>query len=304
MAERDVAGLTSVIVVAANSGPLLRECARRVLASNVAVELLVVDNASDDGEVEALQTAHAGDSRLRVWRNAANLGFGPACNRAAGYARGDALLILNPDCLIEPDTIARLRVLAAQSPTTGVIGVRVCDADGHAERAVRRRDPQLRRALMTLTGLSRWQPRWPALAGIEMPSPPSGIDLEPVEAVSGACLFLARAAFRAIGGFDEAYFLHCEDLDLCRRMRDSGRAVLYADGVRVQHQQGSSSRSRPLFVARHKHRGMWRYFRRFDPAADNPLLRVLVYAGIWAHFGVRAPQLAWRQWRSGRHAQS
>ena len=93
----------------------------------------------------------------------------------------------------------------------------------------------------------------------------------------------------ALGGFDEGYFLHCEDLDLCRRARDAGLAVLYVPTLSVRHEQGSSSFRRPLFVSRHKHRGMWRYFRKFDPAARNPVLKGLVCCGIWAHFALLAP---------------
>jgi GT2 family glycosyltransferase len=120
------------------------------------------------------------------------------------------------------------------------------------------------------------------------------------EAVSGALMLLPKAVFDAVGGFDEGYFLHCEDLDLCRRVRDAGHAVLLAGGIRVVHARGGSSRRRPLFVSWHKHRGMWRWFRRFDPAARHPLLVPLVWAGLWAHFALTAPRLAWSGWRVRR----
>lgn len=282
-------GLTSVVIVTADSGPLVRECVRRVLASDAAHEIVLVDNASSDGEIDEIVSRHSGDVRLRVLRNAENIGFGPACNRGAAIARGDALLFLNPDCLIYADTISRLLAVAARHADAGVIGVRVEDADGNPERAMRRRDPTLRRALMTLSGLARFESRHAALAGISMAESRAGIDVEAVDAVSGACLFLPRAAFDAVGGFDEAYFLHCEDLDLCRRVRDSGHRALFVDAIHVRHEQGSSSRRRPAFVARHKHRSMWRYFTKFDPAARSVPLRALVWLGIWAHYYVQAP---------------
>ena len=113
--------------------------------------------------------------------------------------------------------------------------------------------------------------------------------VEYVEAVSGACMFLPRRVFDALGGFDEGYFLHVEDLDLCRRVRDAGYAVAIAHAVKARHVQGSSSRRRPLFVAWHKCRGMWRYFRKFDPAARNVVLRGIVFAGLWLRFALMAP---------------
>lgn len=292
------AGLTSVVVVAADSGPLLADCVACVLASTAAVELILVDNASADGQPQAVAARHAGDHRLRLIENGANLGFGPACNRGARVAAGDALLFLNPDALIASDTIARLRAVLAADPRCGLVGACVREADGRIARAVRRRDPMLRRALATATGLSRWESRWPALAGVEQAPPAAAVDVEDVEAVSGACLLLPRDLYERLGGFDEGYFLHCEDLDLCRRLRDAGCRVVLAATVDIAHAQGSSSRHRPLFVARHKHRGMWRYFVTFDPAARNPLLRMLVWLGIWGHFALRAPLLWWRTRRA------
>jgi GT2 family glycosyltransferase len=289
-----VAGLTSVVVVAADSGPLLQACIDSALASQSPVEVILVDNASSDGEVERAQSRHAADARLRVLRNEANLGFGPACNRGAALARGDALLFLNPDCELRVDTVPGLRRALQENPRIGVLGVTVCNPDGSPARGNRRRDPCLSRALASLSGLSRWASRWPALAGVEMPPGNAGDPVESVEAISGACMAMPRAAFERIGGFDEAYFLHVEDLDLCRRARDAGLVVAIAHPLRVVHAQGSSSRSRPLFVARHKHRGMWRYFLRFDPAARNPLLRSLVWLGLWSHFLLVTPLLAGR----------
>lgn len=295
MRDPNTSGLTSVIVVTANSGPLSVQCVERVLTSTAAVELIVFDNASVDGQTALIDSRFGGDARLRIVRNQRNIGFGAACNRAAATANGDWLLILNPDCLLEPDTIARLRAVASTRPQAGLFGVRVVDPDGAGERASRRRDPNLWRALSTISGLSRFEKRWPALAGIEMPKRTTEMALEPVDAVSGACLFVHTEVFDAIGGFDEEYFLHCEDLDLCRRVRNAGFEVVHVASITLRHEQGSSSQWLPLFVSRHKHRGMWRYFRKFDPAARNPLLRGLICFGIWAHFLILAPLHGWRQ---------
>src|SRR5690242_4969447 len=91
----------SVIIVAADSGPSLRDCVSRALASTVPVELVVVDNASRDGLPQVLARACEHDGRVRFIYNHANVGFGPAVNAGARQAHGDALLILNPDCLLE-----------------------------------------------------------------------------------------------------------------------------------------------------------------------------------------------------------
>src|SRR5256885_6068908 len=105
----NVPGLTSVVVVACNSGALLAECIASVLGSSAPVDVIVSDNASSDGSIQAIQTRWP---ELRALCNGSNLGFGPGCNRGAAQARGDMLLFLNPDCSAQPDTIARLRARA------------------------------------------------------------------------------------------------------------------------------------------------------------------------------------------------
>lgn len=295
MTER-VADLTSVIVVACDSGPLLVDCVASVLASSVPVEAIISDNASRDGSIEALSSRWPHEPRLQILRNGANLGFGAGCNRGAALARGNMLLFLNPDCRVESDTIARLR--AHMDARIGVLGAMIVDAGGKPESASRRRDPLLRRCLMTALRLARWEARWPVLAGITAPGQPDPPPREDVEAVSGALMLVPRAAFEQIGGFDEVYFLHFEDLDLCRRMRTAGWRVACANDVRVVHAKGTSSRARPFFVALHKHRGMWRWFVKFDPAARNPLLRALVWAGIWSHYLCMSPLYTWRWLRA------
>jgi N-acetylglucosaminyl-diphospho-decaprenol L-rhamnosyltransferase len=282
----------SVIVVCADSGPSLRDCARRALDSAVPLELIVIDNGSTDGMPQSIEHAHAADSRLKVIYNHANLGFGPAVNRAAAAAKGEHLLVLNPDCLLEPDTLTRMLDTLDEYPQAGIVGAVVCAADGTPDPASYRRDPLLRQALATLLG---------ARGGMNIEGDiPTGVVT--AEAVSGALMLLPRKVFEQLGGFDETYFLHCEDLDLCRRARDAGYTVLLAGDVRVLHGKGGSSRHRPVFVSRHKHRGMWRWFRKFDPAARNPLVAGAVWLGIWTHFAMQVPGQLWRLAKASRRA--
>jgi len=270
----------SVIVVSADSGPLVRDCVRRLLGTTLALEVILVDNGSNDGIPQAIGRAYAGDTRLTVIYNRANLGFGPAMNIGASKARGVALLLLNPDCLVTENDLRRLLEVQKDNPRAGVIGAVVCDEDGCPDPASWRRDPLLRRALNTV-----------------FHRPGEGINIREeipetviqAEAVSGALMMMPRVVFNRIGGFDQDYFLHCEDLDLCRRVRDMDYEVLLAGDVRVVHAKGTSSVHRPVFVSRNKHRGMWRWFRKHDPAARNPIVAGIVWVGIWAHYLLQIP---------------
>ncbi len=288
-----VRGLTSIVIVAADSGADLGVCIECALGSTLSIEIVVSDNASRDGSVDSIAARWQADSRMRILHNVQNLGFGAGCNRAAAIARGDALLFLNPDCRVEADTLARLRALLVDD--IGLIGAAIVDSNGTPEPASRRRDPLLCRAVLSKTGLARLGARWPALQGIDLPV---AIPVQNVDIVSGALMLLPRAVFDRIEGFDEKYFLHCEDMDLCRRVRDAGLRVVCANDVPVVHAKATSSRARPFFVAFHKHRGMWRWFVKFDPAAHNLFLRALVWSGLWAHYILLAPRFAWRWCRA------
>ena len=270
----------SVIVVSADSGPALRACVDEILASSLSLELILIDNDSRDGVPSAIERAHEHETRLKVIYNRRNLGFGPAVNLAARQAHGEALLVLNPDCLLPEQAVRRLLDVLNERPRAGLIGAVVCDAEGHVDPASRRRDPLLKRSLNSMLGLAGEAVN----VGGDIPA-----EVIEVEAVSGAVMLMERSLFTRIGGFDENYFLHCEDLDLCRRVRDIGYQVLLAGDVHVLHGKGSSSRHRPVFVSRHKHRGMWRWFKSYDPAAANPLLAALVWLGIWSHFLLKIP---------------
>jgi GT2 family glycosyltransferase len=277
--------ITSVVIVAADSGKDLTVCVENVLASSAPAEVVVSDNASSDGSVDALEVRWPDEARLRILRNGKNLGFGAGCNRGAALARGDALLFLNPDCRVEPNTIARLRGFL--QPGIGLLGAAIVAADGTPEPASRRRDPLLHRVAMGMIGLG----------GVNVAEDTT--DVQSADIVSGAAMLLPRAVFERVGGFDEGYFLHCEDMDLCRRVRDAGLRVACINAVRIVHAKGTSSRARPFFVAAHKRRGMWRWFTKFDPAARNPLLRAVAFCGLWARYLLTTPQLAW-SWLTAR----
>ncbi|MDW8478941.1 MAG: glycosyltransferase family 2 protein [Xanthomonadales bacterium] len=279
----------AAVVVACDSGPWLAECVRRLLASEPAVEVLVVDNASRDGSIERLPPG------VRLLRSARNLGFAAACNLGAQASTAPFLAFVNPDALVERDTLARLLAKIRGRREIGLVGAMLVDGEGRADPACRRHDPTPWRALMTLTGLSRLRRRFPALAGIEADPVPMPEDLEYPDAVSGALMLMPRRAFAAVGGFDEDYFLHGEDLDLCRRLRRAGLRVALAADVKAVHLRGTSSRRRRLFVAWHKHRGMLRYFRRFERERMPLGTRWTVPLAIWGGFLLRLPALLLRE---------
>ena len=260
-------GAIVAVIVTHNSAETIGECLQRLCAAGDVAEIRVVDNASGDGTLEIVQRHALADPRLRFVANPDNPGFAVACNQGAADSRAPWLAFVNPDCFAEPDSLQRLREHAA-SLGDALVGADLVGEDGVRDAAARRRDPDFAAML-----------REPSRAnlGVAMDAQ----SLQRVDAVSGALLLLPRTLFERIGGFDPGYRLHAEDLDLCRRVRAAGATVACANDVPVVHVRGVSSRSRPLFVEWHKHRGLWRYYRKFDAKHDGIVTRAVVFAMIW-----------------------
>ena len=272
----------AVVVVAYDSEETLDECLSRLRAAQDVEEIRVVDNASRDASIDLVQRHALADPRLRFIANPDNPGFAVACNQGAAASTAPWLAFVNPDCFIEADTLARLRG-AALTLGDALVGGVLRGEDGALDAAARRRDPDFAAMLRSRGARELSIQRDPARP------------LQQVDAISGALMLLPRALFARIGGFDEGYRLHAEDLDLCRRARQSGGVVAIANEVEVLHVRGVSSRARPLFVEWHKHRGLWRYFRRFEATRRGRLIRAAVFAMIWGRFPLAALRAALRR---------
>ena len=274
----------AAIVVTHRSAATIDDCLSRLRAAAGVAQVRVVDNGSDDDTVAIVQRHAAADARVHFVANPDNPGFAIACNQGARDSDAPWLAFVNPDCLVEPDSLQRLRAHGSQLDGNALLGVDLVDEDGVRDPAARRRDPGFAAMLRSPAAASL------GVAGNDAQS------LQQVDAVSGALLLLPRTLFDRIGGFDEAYRLHAEDLDLCRRVRMTGAAVVVANDVRVLHLRGVSSRSRPLFVEWHKHRGLWRYFRKFEAPRHGWFTRCAVFAMIWGRF----PYAALRAWSAAQ----
>ena len=258
---------TDVVIVAFNSGDWLARAVDCALAAEGVDTIWVVDNGSSDGSVSALSA-----QRVRCICNPQNLGFAKAANIGWRASQAEQILFLNPDCELARTSVSQLSLLLAQPLNAGIVSAQLLNSDGSLQAASLRLDPTPGRAIFEALG---WRSR-----GIHLnaPSPPAVIE---VDACSGALMLMPRAVLEQCQGFDEGYFLHCEDLDLCRRVRGLGFHVLVDTRIEVPHAKGTSSASVARLVIDAKYHGMLRYFEKFDRAQTPAWLRVLVYAGAW-----------------------
>ena len=279
--------MISMIVVNYNSGSMLAECVQSALPQ--VCEILVVDNASSDSSIEVCARQFADEPRLRILHNKANLGFAAACNIGFKGGTGEFVLFLNPDCKLDEGAVSELLRTLQGDAAVGMVGGFLANPDGSEQGGGRRAVPTPWRSFVRAFGLSRLANRWPKLFVDfylhKQPLPDRPIE---VEAISGACMLVKREAIEDVGLWDESYFLHCEDLDWCMRFRQKGWKVMFVPSARVQHVHGGCSRSCPIFVEWHKHKGMMRFYRKFFRHQYPGVLMMLVEAGVWLRFGLVA----------------
>ena len=281
----DTRECVTAITVNYNGGPVLRGLVDSLRGQPELARVVVVDNASQD---QSLAGVEAGE-RLALVRNDSNRGFAAACNQGAAQADSRYLLFVNPDCRVPPGALQRLVEVLDTHPEVGMVGPLVLNSDGSEQRGCRRFLPDPRRALMRVLHLHR-PDRDGKVAGFDLTGTPLPEQPVPVEAISGACLLIRRELFQRLQGWDEGYFLHCEDLDLCMRMKQAGYSVLFVPDVAVSHAQGASSRRRPVFVLWQKHRGMWRYYSKFLKAGYPAWFNAMVWGGIWTRAVALTPR--------------
>jgi GT2 family glycosyltransferase len=276
----------AAVIVNYNSGAELHAALQSIAGDLEAFawEAVVVDNASWDGSDVA---AEAFAPRVRLVRNADNVGFGRGVNQGVRTTTAPLVLVLNPDCQLRPGAVAAMHRELDAHDGCAVVGPRILDPDGSVQGSARG-DPDMLTGVFGRTGALRR-----LLPGLRVASRNvvtdeamrSGASSTVVDWVSGACMLLRRDAFEAVGGFDERYFLYWEDADLCRRLRARGFHVRYVPGAVAVHRVGQSSRTAQAASVRAFHASAYRYYAtHVAPAAFSPkrlLARVLLAARCW-----------------------
>jgi GT2 family glycosyltransferase len=279
--------ICDVVIVNFNAGKFLSDAVASSLQSSAVKHVFIVDNASTDKSLDLLPVK-AGE-QLTIVHNATNLGFAAACNIGLARSETEYILLLNPDCSVQPGAVERLIDVLRSSDSVGICGPLLLNPDGSEQAGGRRVVPTPWRSLVRV--LELWRLRWLApgvfsdFALHRTPLPDHPID---VDSISGACMMVRRAALGDVGPLDEEYFLHCEDLDWCMRFRQRGWRVVFVPDAKVVHEKGVSSANRLLITELHKHRGMIRFYRKFFRTSYPTAVFGLAIIGVWIRFIVIA----------------
>jgi len=280
-----------VIIVNYNAAETIVSCIQSVLAAGEPAEITLYDNASSDDSMQRARKLFANLDHVEIIQGTENIGFSRAINAVAQSAGEQYLLFLNPDCELLTGALGLLKEALDEHPAAALAGPLVVDRSGAVQKGTLRRFPDPWKSFLSVSGLWRLGRRFPVFRGVEHDHSELPEKTTEAEAVSGPCMLLRRKPFMETGGMDEQYGLHCEDLDLMYRLGQQGFPCLFVPAARVFHQQGVSSRSRPLWVHRQKHLGMQRFFRKFQAEQYSFPVRWLVIAGIWMRYALTLPLL-------------
>lgn len=218
----------SIVIVNYNTGKLLRECLESVIKTCPGCEVVVVDNHSTDGGVKEIR----GIRGVRVIENTENVGFAKANNQGIKLAKGDYILLLNPDTNVKDDAIEKLVEFAKTHPDAGVVGAKLILSDGTTQKSVFR-FPTVWRAIQEF-----WFGANTYSSYVSQGSSPVAVD-----AVVGAAFLITPQAREKVGMLDECYFMYFEDLDYCRRVWNLGLKVFYLPSAEIIHYHGVSGKN-------------------------------------------------------------
>lgn len=266
----------SIVIVSYNVRDLLENCLYSLYSAldGISHEVFVVDNDSDDATVEMVRTRFPA---VDLIASEENLGFARANNLALARAQGRTLLLLNPDTLVQEDTVATMLAFFRENRDVGMAGCKIIKPDGSLEAACRRSFPSPWVSFTKLTGLSTLFPRSPLFAKYNLTYLSEDESYE-VDAISGSFMMLRREVFDEIGGLDESYFMYGEDLDWCFRTQKAGWKLFYVHSTKIIHYGGESTKRSSIDATAEFYRAMQVFAK--NNLGLSPVWRVLIEAGI------------------------
>lgn len=234
----------SVVIVNYNVRDLVLNsvASLRGALEGIDAEVIVVDNGSSDGAIESLNARFPEVLTIAL---DTNLGFGAANNVGIARARGEFILVLNPDTIVEEKTVRTMLAFMDGHGECGIAGCRVLLPDGTLDKASKRGFPSPWSSFCKVFGLSTLFPQSKLFGGYNMSYVADDVTAR-IEAISGCFMFCRAEVLRELGGFDTDYFMYGEDLDLCYRATQRGWQIFYHPETTIIHVKGESTRRSSL----------------------------------------------------------
>ena len=268
----------SVIIVSFNVKDLLRRCllTLEIAASKIACEIFVVDNNSKDLSAEMVRSEFPG---IKLIANNVNLGFSAANNQAIRKSTGQFIVLLNPDTIVEKDTLTKCLEFMKSHPDAGALGIRMTDSEGRFLPESKRALPTLHTAFFKSFGLSYLFPRSQYFNRYYLPQIDSH-ETSLTEVISGAFMFIRRKALDIAGLLDEDFFMYGEDIDLSYRLLQTNYKNYYFPGTAIIHFKGRSTPRNSFKDIHHFYRAMRVYVRKRAKERNNRPFILLIICAI------------------------
>lgn len=277
----------SAIVVTYFTGPLLVRAIASLKAQPEISEIIIVDNGNWPGAVAEAVAVNPFGAGAQIITGHGNVGFATACNLGAKKARAAFLLFMNPDAVMPEGGVSQLLADGAALERPWLMGMKIVNPDGSEQQGSRRETLTPWRAFVEGTRLYKLAPRHPYFRRFNLHGEACPAEVTSMPVISGAAFFLPCEDYFSIGGMDERYFLHVEDIDFSLRFAAAGGRVVFNPHIAIVHHK-SSSRASAIRVERRKTASTIRYFNRhFSEPYPAPFLW-LVAGMLWLAFGLKA----------------
>ncbi len=266
----------SIIIVAYKSKNHLAVLLPSIFQSTkkYSYEVIVVDNNSDDGTAEAVESLLPSMPNLKLIRSQNN-GFSAGNNIGIKKSSGRYILLLNPDTKVQPNTFETMIKFMDSRPDVGISGCKLIKADGKLDLACRRRFPNPWNSFKRLFLLNRKNYNYTDIDENQ--------EME-VDSVVGAFLLIRKSLVDKIGLLDEKFFMYGEDLDWCWRCKEADFKVWYYPETFITHYKRESSKQQPLKALRAFHNAMWIFYRKHYARQYSWAFSLLVWLGIYLRF--------------------
>ncbi|MDR3593440.1 glycosyltransferase family 2 protein [Clostridium sp.] len=276
----------SIIIVNYNTYALTKQTIDSIIEKKHAFqyEILLVDNASSDGSIERLQLEYntaISEGILQVLINKANLGFAKANNIGIRIAKGDYILLLNSDTVVNENCLEDCLTQIKNDKNIGALGCKVVLSDGALDHACKRGFPTPKASLYYLLKLYKKDSlKYGQYNALHLPEYQTG----EVDCLTGAFMLMPKSVLSNVGLLDEDFFMYGEDIDLCYRIKEAGYKILYYPKAQITHYKGGSSKKKRTKVIYDFHEAMWLFYTKHYYKKYNFLVTLLVYIGIWVKY--------------------
>lgn len=274
----------SIVIVNYNVKAFLEQCLMAINRAkhDLEIEIFVVDNASVDGSQAMIKRKFRD---VVLIENTKNVGFSKANNQALKNVKGTYVLIINPDTLIQEDTLVKLKDFLDRHPKTGAVGCKLINPDGSFQITSRRSLPTPWVAFTKITGLSRLFSRSRIFGKYNLTFLDPDCETE-VDVLSGSFMFVRRAVLKDVGLFDEDYFMYGEDIDLCYRIKRKGWKIVYTPTTKAIHYKGESTKKGELSYLTHFYSAMLIFTHKHFVGRYSYLLQILLTIGIYSRVAI------------------